>query len=73
MTPAQDDALKHVADVLGEHFDTFVVSVCATTEDDKGDYTTAIYGGGFAAGMGLLELAKMEIWNNRTVVDQKDD
>ncbi len=73
MTEAQEQIFSKVEELLREHFEAAVVVVQATTEDDKADFTKATYHGGYATGIGLLEVAKMEIWDKRQTRPQEEE
>ena len=62
MTEAQKECLDKVENLLGEHFDSYVVCVDNADINDAGDhYTGGIWHGGHAMAAGLCELQKARI------------
>ena len=56
MTDHQKQVLNQVRNLLGEHFDGFVLAVSGTTEDGSGSFDDVLYDGGFAAALGLSQI-----------------
>lgn len=61
MTPAQQDALKRVLDLLSEHFDAALIIVSADCED-RTSVVQHAYHGSFSTAVGLAELGKLNIY-----------
>lgn len=65
-TPAQAAAFKQIEDIMREHFDAAVLVVSCTHEtQDKSDVIEATFSGGYAAAIGLSDLAKDMIKQTR--------
>lgn len=62
LNQAQQSALDAVEKIMKEHFDSavFMISTSHETEDKK-DVVELTYHGGYAACVGLCELAKLKI------------
>lgn len=63
MTPAQDDALKQILDIMREHFDAGLIVV----EGENGDNHTEVqsaYHGNYPTAIGLAELAKLHVYKS---------
>lgn len=64
MTDAQEDAIAKVKEILSEHFDACVM-VVQVEEGDKAESNPAFWHGGWALAVGLLEVGKISVLNNR--------
>lgn len=68
-TPAQEDALKKCHQLLGEHFDRYLMTVDTSTGDDTGDASTIYWKGGYMAALGMAVNAQHKVLASRHVTN----
>ncbi len=63
-TPAQEEAIEKVYDILREHFEGSVFAVVANSEDsDSEEISTVYFHGGRMQAIGLVTMAQVKILN----------
>lgn len=65
MTEAQQEAFTKIEEIAREHFMAAVIVVEGEMEDNKESDIQLTYHGGYSTSIGLLEIAKLKVWERK--------